>query len=276
MATTEAQSSAVPEVLELPTNDSSERLLRIRHSSAHVMAMAVQRLFPDVQVTIGPWIENGFYYDFFVPDGKVFAEEDLKAIKKEMDRIGREKLEFRVEEVSREEARRRIEEIDEPFKLEILDSIKEEPITIYHIGDQWWDLCAGPHVEHTGQLPAKAIQLESVNGAYWRGDESRPMLQRIYGTAWESKEQLREHKRRLEEAKKRDHRVLGKKLDLFSIQEESGGGLVLWHPKGALVRRKLEDFWKDVHVAYGYDFLYTPHIANLDLWKTSGHYDFYR
>ena len=275
MAST-APEKAEEGTVQLPTNESSDRLLRIRHSSAHVMAMAVQRLYPEAQVTIGPWIEKGFYYDFHFADGTAIADEDLKKIKKEMDRIGREKLPFTREEVSREEARKRIEAQNEPFKLEILDSIKTEPITIYHIGDEWWDLCAGPHVDHTGQLPAKAIALESVAGAYWRGDESRPMLSRIYGTAWESKDQLKEHKRLMEEAKKRDHRVLGKKLDLFSIQEEAGGGLVLWHPKGALVRNKLETFWKDVHIDYDYDLLYTPHIANLELWKTSGHFGFYR
>jgi len=229
-----------------------------------------------VQVTIGPWIDNGFYYDFYNPADSKFSEADLKLIKKEMDSIIKKKLPLRREEVSREEARSRIEAINEPYKLEILDSIKTEPITIYHIGDEWWDLCAGPHVEHTGELPQKAIALQSVAGAYWRGDEKRAMLQRIYGTAWETPAQLKEYKRVLIEAKKRDHRVLGKKLNLFSIQEDAGGGLVFWHPKGSMIRRGIEDFWKDAHVAAGYELLYTPHIANLGLWKTSGHYDFYQ
>jgi threonyl-tRNA synthetase len=197
--------------------------------------------------------------------------------------------------------------VNEPYKLEILDSIKTEPITLYHIGEEWWDLCAGPHVDNTGyllvllydyishhsnvhssmyyvwldilslgELPPKAIELQSVAGAYWRGDEQKPMLQRIYGTAWENPAQLKQYKRMLEEAKRRDHRTIGKKLDLFSIQEDAGGGLVFWHPKGAVIRRGIEDFWKDAHVDNGYELLYTPHIANLDLWKTSGHYDFYR
>lgn len=263
-----------PGPLELPTNEKSEKLLRIRHTSAHVMAMAVQRLFPNAQVTIGPWIENGFYYDFDCSEQ--FTPADLKKIKKEMDKIIRKKLPLSREEVTRDEARRRIEALGEPYKLELLDAIDTEPITIYHVGDEWWDLCAGPHVEHTGEINPKALDLESVAGAYWRGDESRAMLQRIYGTAWESKEQLVEYQRRMEEAKRRDHRTLGKKLNLFSIQQEAGGGLVFWHPKGARVRRLIEDFWKDAHVDAGYELLYTPHVANIELWKTSGHFDFYR
>jgi len=241
------------------------------------MGMAVQRLFPDAQVTVGPWIEQGFYYDFYRTSGEQFSTSDLKAIKKEMDKIIKKDLPIREEIVSRDEARRRIEAIGEPFKLEILDSIDDETITVYHIGDEWWDLCAGPHVASTGELNAKAVALETVNGAYWRGDESREMLQRIYGTAFKAPWQLAEHKRRLEEAKKRDHRVLGKKLDLFSLQEaDAGGGLVFWHPRGAAVRQLIEDTWKREHALAGYDLLYTPHVAKLDLWKTSGHNDFYR
>eukprot|EP00970_Alexandrium_tamarense_P000672 scaffold71_cov174-Alexandrium_tamarense.AAC.6 len=272
---------------ELPTNDSDNDLLKLRHTSAHVMAMAVQQTFPEAQVTIGPWIDNGFYYDFYFPEttdaetgeaipSRKLSDQDLKAIKKAMDKIIGADYPIIREEVSREEAKKRIESINEPFKLEILDSIKTEPITIYSIGDEWWDLCAGPHVESTGQLPKKAIALQSVAGAYWRGDEKREMLQRIYATAWKDPKQLKLYKKRMEEAKKRDHRVLGKKLDLFSIQEDAGGGLVFWHPKGSTVRRKIEDFWKEAHIAQDYDIVYTPHIANLDLWKTSGHYDFYR
>lgn len=274
-------------VIILPTNEQDEDLLKIRHSSAHVMAMAVQQAFPEAQVTIGPWIDNGFYYDFYFPEtvheetGEVvparkLTDSDLKEIKKAMDKIISKDYPIYREEVSREEAKRRIEEIQEPFKLEILDSIKTEPITIYHIGEEWWDLCAGPHVESTGKLPKKAIQLQNVAGAYWRGDEKREMLQRIYATAWKEPGQLKAFKKMMEEAKKRDHRVLGKQLDLFSIQEDAGGGLVFWHPKGSKVRSKIEDFWKQAHVDNGYDIVYTPHIANLNLWKTSGHNDFYR
>lgn len=260
--------------VELPTND-DEELLRMRHTAAHVMGMAVQNLFDDAQVTVGPWIENGFYYDFYRTSGEPFAPGDLKAIKKEMDRIIKKDLVIREEVVSREEATRRIEEIGEKFKLEILEGITDDKISIFHIGDEWWDLCAGPHVESTGKLNPKAVALESIAGAYWRGDETREQLQRIYGTAWKEASQLVEHKRRLEEAKKRDHRVLGKKLDLFSLQEDAGGGLVFWHPRGAKVRAMIEDVWKKEHEAAGYDLLYTPHVANIDLWKTSGHFDFY-
>lgn len=261
--------------IELPTNENSPNLLKTRHSTAHIMAMAVQKLYPQAQVTIGPWIDNGFYYDFNIPD-KQLSDMDLKSIKNAMDKIIKGNYPIRREEVSREEARTRILKQNEPYKLEILDSIKTEPITIYHIGDEWWDLCAGPHVESTGEIDARAIELQTVAGAYWRGDEKNAMLQRIYGTAWESKEQLKQFKKRLEEAKRRDHRTVGGNLNLFSIQEDAGGGLVFWHPKGAIIRRMIEDFWKDEHVNNGYELLYTPHIANLDLWKTSGHFDFYR
>jgi len=287
VATTENTEVAI----ELPTNENDEELLKLRHTSAHVMAMAVQQVFKEAQVTIGPWIDNGFYYDFYFPETTAINEEtgeeetipprkltdaDLKQIKKAMDKIISKDYPIVREEVSREEARQRIMEIGEPFKLEILDSIKTEPITLYHIADQWWDLCAGPHVESTGKLPKKAIQLQSVAGAYWRGDENREMLQRIYATAWNNPVELKAYKARVEEAKKRDHRLLGKKLDLFSIQEDAGGGLVFWHPKGSTIRRNIEDFWKAAHIDNGYDLVYTPHIANLDLWKTSGHFDFYK
>ncbi|GBG69151.1 hypothetical protein CBR_g3851 [Chara braunii] len=191
-------------------------------------------------------------------------------------RIINKNLPLRREEVSREEAQRRIKEINEPYKLEILEGIKSEPITIYHIGDEWWDLCAGPHVERTGELPKGGFELEAVAGAYWRGDENRQMLQRVYGTAWESAEQLKEYKRLKEEALRRDHRRIGKDLNLFSIQEEAGGGLVFWHPKGAIMRHLIEDYWKSVHLREGYELIYSPHVAKLDLWKTSGHFDFYR
>jgi threonyl-tRNA synthetase len=256
----------------LPTNDNSEHLLKVRHTAAHVMAMAVQKLFPKAQVTIGPWIENGFYYDFDTPDA--FTERDLKRIKKEMIRIIKMKLPLTREEVTRSDARARIAALEETYKLEILDGISE-PITLYHVGDKWWDLCAGPHVEHTGMIGVDTFELETVAGAYWRGDEKNAMLQRIYGTAWETPDQLKEYLRRKEEAKRRDHRMLGAKLDLFSIEEDAGGGLVFWHPKGADIRRTIEDFWKDAHVANGYELLYTPHVANANLWKTSGHLDFY-
>ncbi|KAM7498407.1 hypothetical protein LguiA_022821 [Lonicera macranthoides] len=263
----------VKERVVLPTNDSSDKLLRIRHTCAHVMAMAVQNIFPDAKVTIGPWIENGFYYDF---DMEPLTDKDLTRIKKEMDRIISKDLPLVREEVTRDEAQKRITAINEPYKMEILESIKEDPITIYHIGNEWWDLCAGPHVESTGNISRKAVELESVAGAYWRGDTNKPMLQRIYGTAWENEEQLKAYLNFKEEAKRRDHRRLGQDLDLFSIQDDAGGGLVFWHPKGAIVRHIIEDTWKNIHIQRGYDLLYTPHVAKADLWKISGHLDFYR
>ncbi|ONI18225.1 hypothetical protein PRUPE_3G203100 [Prunus persica] len=270
---TQKEKSDKLEKVVLPTNESSESLLRIRHTCAHVMAMAVQKLFPDAKVTIGPWIENGFYYDF---DMEPLTDKELKRIKKEMDRIIGKNLPLIREEISRDEAQRRITALNEPYKLEILDSIKEDPITIYHIGNEWWDLCAGPHVEYTGKINRKAVELESIAGAYWRGDEKKPMLQRIYGTAWESEDQLKAYLHFKEEAKRRDHRRLGQVLDLFSIQNDAGGGLVFWHPKGAIVRHVIEDLWKKIHIERGYDLLYTPHVAKADLWRISGHLDFYK
>ena len=259
--------------ISLPKTSESEQLKRIRHTTSHVMAMAVQRLFPKAQVTIGPWIENGFYYDFDNPDP--FTEQDLKAIKKEMVKILKKKLPLEREEVSREEAKARIEKLGEPYKLEILEGL-EEPITLYHLGDQWWDLCAGPHVENTKEINPKAIALESVAGAYWRGDASKQQLQRIYGTAWETPEQLAEYKRRKEEAMKRDHRKLGKELDLFMFSDLVGPGLPLWTPKGTLLRSLLEDYLKQEQIKRGYLPVTTPHIARVDLFKTSGHWQKYQ
>ena len=260
------------EKLYLPKTSESEQLKRIRHTTSHVMAMAVQKLFPGTQVTIGPWIENGFYYDFDSP--KPFSEEDLKAIKKEMIKIINRKLPVVREEVSRDEAERRIKALNEPYKLEILAGL-EDPITLYSLGDEWWDLCAGPHVDSTAALNPKAIELESVAGAYWRGDETKAQLQRIYGTAWETPEQLTEYKRRKEEAQRRDHRKLGKDLGLFIFSDLVGPGLPLWTPKGTVLRSLLEDFLKKEQLKRGYQPVVTPHIARVDLFKTSGHWQKY-
>lgn len=268
-----AQTMAAEQAIQLPRTSESPQLLRIRHSMSHVLAMAVQKLFPKAQVTIGPWTETGFYYDFDNPEP--FTEADLKAIKKEMGRIIGRRLPLERIEVSREEAERRISAQNEPYKLEILSGLVE-PITLYTLGDDWWDLCAGPHVAHTGELNPKAFELESVAGAYWRGDETKAQLQRIYGTAWETAEQLAEHQRRKQEALRRDHRRIGKDLDLFSIEDEAGAGLVFWHPKGARMRLLIEEFWREAHFEAGYELLYTPHVADLSLWKTSGHLDFYK
>ncbi|HIK31013.1 MAG TPA: threonine--tRNA ligase [Oscillatoriales cyanobacterium M59_W2019_021] len=262
-----------PEKIYLPRTSESDTLKRIRHTASHVMAMAVQKLFPKAQVTIGPWTEYGFYYDFDCPEP--FAEKDLKAIKKEMVKIINQKLPVIREEVSRQEAKQRIEALGEPYKLEILDSI-QEPITLYHLGDRWWDLCAGPHVESTAELNPKAIDLETVAGAYWRGDANNAQLQRIYGTAWETPEQLQEYKRRKEEALKRDHRKLGKELGLFIFADPVGPGLPLWTPKGTILRSTLENFLKEEQVKRGYLGVVTPHIARVDLFKTSGHWQKYQ
>ena len=258
--------------ISLPKTSESPQLLRIRHSMSHVLAMAVQKLFPRAQVTIGPWTETGFYYDFDHPEP--FTEADLKAIKKEMGRIIARRLPLERIEVSRQEAERRIQAQNEPYKLEILAGL-QEPITIYTLGEGWWDLCAGPHVASTAELDPKAFELESVAGAYWRGDENNAQLQRIYGTAWETPEQLAEHQRRRQEALRRDHRRLGTDLDLFSIEDEAGAGLVFWHPRGARMRLLIEDFWRQAHFEDGYELLYTPHVADIELWRTSGHLDFY-
>ncbi|MEL6398148.1 MAG: threonine--tRNA ligase [Cyanobacteria bacterium J06626_4] len=267
------QADDLPEKIHLPRTNESEKLKRIRHTFSHVMAMAVQKLFPKAQVTIGPSIDYGFYYDFDSPDA--FTEKDLKAIKKQMIKIINKGLPVEREEVSREEAQRRIQALGESYKLEILEGL-EDPITIYHLGEDWWDLCAGPHVETTKDLHPKAFELESVAGAYWRGDSSKAQLQRIYGTAWETPEQLAEYKRRREEAKRRDHRKLGKELGLFIFTDIVGPGLPLWTPKGTLLRSTLEDFLKKEQLKRGYLPVVTPHIARTDLFKTSGHWQKYK
>ncbi|HBC41142.1 MAG TPA: threonine--tRNA ligase [Pseudanabaena sp.] len=260
----------------------TEKLARIRHTCSHVMAMAVQKLYPDAKVTIGPATENGFYYDF--DRQEPFAPSDLKAIAKEMKRIIKWNQPLVRQELPRPEMLAEIEKLKEPYKIELLAAIPEgQNISRYFIGDPeklekqpWWDLCAGPHLESTGEIHPDAFALESIAGAYWRGDEKNPMLQRIYGTAWENPEQLQAYQAMLEEAKRRDHRTIGKDLQLFSIQEDAGGGLVFWHPKGAIIRNTIETFWKETHAQNGYEAVTTPHMANLDLWKISGHNDFYR
>lgn len=259
--------------LDILRSADPDRLVRIRHTTSHVLAMAVQSLFPETKVTIGPWIENGFYYDF--DRAQPFTPEDLKRIKKEMIRIINKDMPLIREEVSREEAKARIEALHEAYKLEILEGL-QDPISIYHVADQWWDLCAGPHLERTGQIHPKAFELESVAGAYWRGDEKRAQLQRIYGTAWETPEQLEEYQRRKEEAKRRDHRKLGKELGLFIFSDLVGPGLPLWTPKGTVLRSTLEDFLKKEQVKRGYQGVVTPHLARTDLFKTSGHWQLYK
>ena len=243
---------------------------RIRHSAAHVMADVVTTMFPEAKLGIGPPTDDGFYYDFMVEEP--FSEQDLSRIEKRMRRVVQQNHTFEFHEYPRDVAEEM--NVSEPLKMEIIEEIPEdEKITTYKHG-KFEDLCAGPHVESTGRIPA--FKLLSVAGAYWRGDENRPMLQRIYGTAFESKEALDEHLHKIEEARKRDHRLLGRQLDLFSIHEETGPGLIIWHPKGSRTRGIVEDFWREQHRQHGYELIYTPHIGRASLWETSGHLGFYK
>jgi threonyl-tRNA synthetase len=241
----------------------------VRHSTAHVMAAAVKELFPDAKITIGPSIENGFYYDFDVETP--FTPEDLARIEEKMSEIVRADLPFTREEVDKVEALRRFP--GEPYKEELLADIPDTTVSLYRVGD-FLDLCRGPHLPGSGKVGA--FKLMSTAGAYWRGDSKNRMLTRIYGCAFATKKELDAHLALLEEIKKRDHRRLGKDLDLFSVNEEIGAGLILWHPKGSVVRRIMEDFWRQEHARAGYDLVFSPHIAKLDLWRKSGHLDYYR
>jgi len=247
-----------------------QSLETLRHSAAHVMASAVKQLYPDAKFDIGPATENGFYYDFDMEHRLV--AEDLKQIEKVMKKIIGRKLPFERIETTREEAKKLL--AGQTYKLERLADIPEgEAITFYKHGD-YLDLCRGPHVENTGCIGA--VKLLSVAGSYFRGDEKNPMLQRIYGTAFASEEELKAYITLQEEAAKRDHRKLGTELDLFGFSDAVGPGLVLWHPKGALIRHLMETYWKEEHYKNGYELLYTPHIGQSNLWETSGHLNFYR
>ncbi len=259
--------------IRIITPKDPESLEILRHSAAHILAKAVKKLYGEknVKLGIGPATEDGFYYDFDLPVS--ISEEDLPCIEEEMEKIVKAKEAFRREVVSREKAQELFK--DDPYKLELLESIPEdEEVTIYWLGEDFFDLCKGPHVEHSGMV--KAFKLLSVAGAYWRGNSRNKMLQRIYGTAFWKKKELDEYLHRLEEAKKRDHRVLGKQLDLFGIYEEAGPGLVFWHPNGAIIRQEIENWVEEEHRKRGYLRIYTPHLMKADLWKTSGHYNFYR
>ncbi len=244
----------------------------LRHSTAHVMAKAVQTLFPGTKVTIGPSIDTGFYYDFDRPTP--FSEDDLRAIEAEMAKIVAADLPFERHELDRAEARAMFERMGETYKLELIDSFPPDATVSYYTTGDWLDLCRGPHVARTGEIGA--FKLLSVAGAYWRGDERNAQLQRIYGTAFATQAELDAHLALLEEAKRRDHRRIGKDLDLFSIDEVIGGGLVLWHPKGARVRHVIETFWREEHFAHGYELVGSPHVAREELWNTSGHTTFYK
>ncbi len=255
-----------------------DRLAVIRHSVSHVMAQAVTRLFPGTKVAIGPSIENGFYYDYQLP--KSIGLEDLPAIEVEMKKIIEEKQDFVRVGVSRDEAKKRF--ADEPFKLELIEELPDgEEISIYEMKRSdgslaWADLCRGPHVANTREINSAAFKLMNIAGAYWRGDEKRPMLTRIYGTAWENPKDLKAYLAYLEEVEKRDHRRVGKDMDLYSIHEEAGAGLIYWHPNGGRMRVAIENFWRQEHYRNGYDILYTPHIGKSWLWETSGHLGFYK
>jgi threonyl-tRNA synthetase len=246
-----------------------KQLERMRHSAAHIMAEAVQCLFSEVIFGIGPTIENGFYYDFEL--SRPLTPEDLPIIESKMGEIISQNVPFVTEEMSKDEACKLFAK--QPYKLELINEISDTAVTVYKQGS-FTDLCRGPHLTSTGEV--KAFKLTHIAGAYWRGDEKRPMLQRVYGVAFENREKLDNYLLLQAEAAKRDHRKLGKELDLFSTHEEIGPGLICWHPKGALIRQIIEDFWRTEHSKRGYDIVYTPHIAKLDLWKTSGHLEFYR
>lgn len=242
-----------------------------RHSSSHVMAQAVKRLYPEAKLAIGPPIQDGFYYDIDVSES--INEEDLKRIEKEMGRIVAEKIPFTREILSREEAIELFKQLGEGYKVELIQEIEDDTVSVYRQGD-FVDMCRGPHLPDTGYL--KSYKLLHTAGAYWRGNENNKMLQRLYGTSWFDKKDLKIYLDRLEEARKRDHRKLGRELDLFSIQEEAGPGLVIYHPKGALIRTLIEDLEKKEHLRRGYQIVMGPQLLKVDLWKKSGHWDNYR
>jgi threonyl-tRNA synthetase len=253
----------------MSTAEQEAKLEQMRHSAAHVMAEAVQSLFPEAKFGIGPAIQDGFYYDFDLP--RALVPDDLPTIEAKMQEIVAAGLPFIREEMDKPKALKLFS--SQPYKIELIQELPDDKVSIYRQGS-FVDLCRGPHVESTGEI--KAFKLTTIAGAYWRGDEKRPMLQRIYGVAFDTETELQSYLARLEEAAKRDHRKLGRELDLFSLHEEAGPGLVHWHPKGGTVRQLIEDFWRDEHRKRGYDIVFTPHISKVDLWKASGHWNFYR
>ncbi len=259
--------------LELITQNSPEALELIRHSCAHLMAQAVKDIYgAEVQVTIGPAIKDGFYYDFY-SESKKFVPEDFEVIEKKMDELAKADLPIVREDLSRDQAIKLFREMGEDYKVELIEDLDEAQVSLYRQGN-FVDLCRGPHIPRTGML--KAYKLTSLAGAYWRGDEKNAMLQRVYATAFQNKKELKAHLNRLEEARKRDHRKLGRELDLFSFSEEAGAGLVIWHPKGAMLRTIIEDFERKEHLKRGYDIVMGPQILKTELWQTSGHYENYR
>jgi len=255
-----------------PLNQNNEETLEIlRHTASHVMAQAVQSLYPEAKITIGPAIENGFYYDFDYPE--TFSVEDIPQIEAKMQEIIQQATPVFRRELDRQEAIRVFTERNETYKVEMLEEMDEPVVSVYG-QDDWLDLCRGPHLLNTSEV--KAFKLTGVAGAYWRGDERNPMLQRIYGTAFFSKKDLKRHLQLLEEAKKRDHRKLGKELDLFHVSDEAGPGLVIYHPKGALLRHIIETFEKEAHLRRGYQMVSGPQLLKTEMWKKSGHFENYR
>ncbi len=252
-------------------NQNEKQLQIMWHSCSHVLAQAVMQMFPEAKLGIGPAIEDGFYYDFDLP--RSLIPEDLQIIEKKMKKIIKENYQFKKEIVDRKKAIEFMKKIRQFYKVELLKEMKDKKVTVFRQGD-FVDLCAGPHLDSTGEIGP--FKLLSIAGAYWKGNEKNPMLQRIYATCFETKKQLNDYLKKLEEVEKRDHRKLGRKLDLFSLPEEIGGGLPIWHTKGAILREIIEDFWKKEHKKRGYQLVYTPHIANLDIWKKSGHWKFYK
>jgi threonyl-tRNA synthetase len=251
--------------------DSKEGREIYRHSASHIMAHAIKDIFPDAKLAIGPSTDEGFYYDFDLD--RPFTPEDLNSIEEKMEEIIKDNNPFVRKALRREDAIDLFKKSGEDYKVELLNEIADDEVSVYEEGG-FVDLCRGPHVPATGVI--KAFKLLSIAGAYWRGSEKNKMLQRIYGTAYQNKKDLKEYLAFLEEVKKRDHRRLGKELDLFSMSDDIGAGLILWHPNGAVIRRAIEDFWRDEHSRADYKILYTPHIAKLNLWQKSGHWDFYR
>ena len=248
-------------------DQTDDRLYRVRHSAAHVLATAMLDLFPDAQMGIGPPTDDGFYYDFELP--RALTPDDLKALQKLMLKHKKANYPFEYSEHDREAALAYFEETNQPFKVELINHLPDDETISYYTSGPFVDLCRGPHVDRTGEIGV--FKLLSIAGAYWRGDENRAQLQRVYGTAFETKAELDAHLARLEEAKRRDHRTLARDLDLFSINPAIGAGLVLWHAKGSLLRELLETFWREEHRRRGYDMVYSPHIGRRELWETSGH-----
>lgn len=257
--------------------DKNEFVMKLRHSLAHIMAFAVKKLYPETKIAIGPAIDDGFYYDFDFKEK--ITEGDLKTIEKEMINIINKNLNFAQKDISTKDALELFE--DQPYKIELINDLNLPQVSLYYLGEiddekSFVDLCAGPHIDNTKEVPRSCFMLRSVAGAYWRGDEKNPMLTRIYSYAFTSQAELKDYLQYLEDVKQRDHRKIGKDLELFSFHQQAGEGLMYWHPNGGYIRSKIENFWKEEHEKNGYTIIYTPHIGKSYLWETSGHLNFYK